>query len=127
MDIPAFRVAFPEFADNTVYTNAQITFWSGLAESLLVEDIFGDTYDFAVQLYTAHEITLARQNKQSAGIGGTPGQQGGIASQKTVGGVSVSYDPNSTTEKDAGWWNMTNYGKQLYRLIKIFGAGCIQL
>lgn len=127
MDISQFRKDFPEFTDAVKYPTSQLTFWSGLAETLLLEDVWGDSWVFAVELYTAHEIVLAAQNSLASSGGGFPGQQGGIANTKTVGSVTVGYDSASMSEKDAGWWNLTSYGKQLYRLIKIFGAGCIQL
>ena len=127
MDIATFRQNFPEFADVAAYPNSQITFWATVAEKMVVQSIWNDMYDFGVQLYVAHEITLARQNQLAAATGGLPGQGGGIATSKTVGSVSVGYDANTNTEKNAGWWNLTNYGKQFFRLINIFGAGCIQL
>ncbi|MBX9696911.1 MAG: DUF4054 domain-containing protein [Alphaproteobacteria bacterium] len=46
---------------------------------------------------------------------------------KSVGGVSVGYDSTAQSEKDAGWWNRTTYGQQFIRLVRIFGAGAIQL
>lgn len=127
MDKAAFRSEFPEFADTAAYPNAQLDFWATLAEKQLRINIWDDTRDFAVKLYVAHEVTLARQNFQAAQVGGSPGQSSGIANSKTVGSVSASYDAASQTEKDAGWWNRTTYGQQLWRLIQIFGAGCIQL
>lgn len=127
MNIATFRANFPEFADDTAYPDTQITFWSGVGEKMLDSNIWQDMYETGVQLYTAHELVLARQAVQTSAVGGLPGQGGGIASAKTVGSVSVNYDPNTTTEKDAGFWNLTNYGKQLYRFIKLFGAGCVQL
>ncbi len=75
----------------------------------------------------AHELVLAAQNAKAAQVGGSPGQQGGIANSKTVGSVTVSYDASTSTEKDAGYWNLTTYGKQFIRLARIFGAGAIQL
>lgn len=104
-----------------------LTFWATLAESLLLEDIWQDTYEFAVKLYVAHEVAIAANNLKASQGSGTPGTFGGIASQKAVGGASISYDQSTTTEKNAGWWNMTIYGRQLYRLIRMFGAGCVQL
>lgn len=127
MDIAQFRQNFPEFADTTAYPDPQITFWSGIAEKMVNKCVWDCMYENGVMLYTAHELVLARQNEMAAAVGGLPGQGGGIASNKTVGSVSVGYDPNSTTEKNAGWWNLTNYGKQFYRLVRIFGSGCIQL
>lgn len=127
MDIANFRVVFPEFSDTTAYPASQITFWSTIAEAQVVEDNWGDIYAQAVMLYTAHEIVIARQNAAAGTIGGTPGVSGGIANSKTVGSVTVSYDANTQTEKDAGWWNRTTYGQQFFRLMKLYGAGCIQL
>ncbi len=127
MDNAQFRLDFPEFSDVAAYPDSQLTFWAGVAEKMVVECVWEDMYATGVKLYVAHELVLARQNVLTAANGGLPGQGGGIASSKTVGSVSVAYDPNSTTEKNAGWWNLTNYGKQFYRLIQIFGSGCIQL
>jgi hypothetical protein len=127
MDIPAFRTSFPEFADTVVYPTTQITFWAGLAEKLVLPCVWRDCTVQGVQLYVAHEMTLAAQNAKAAAVGGVPGTSGGVANSKTVGSVSVSYDSTVTSEKDAGYWNLTNYGKQFIRLARIFGAGCIQL
>lgn len=127
MVVATFRTNFPEFTDATAYPDAMINFWAGLAEAQLVQCIWGDTWSFAVQLYVAHEITLARQNVQAAAVGGSPGQSGGIVNNKAVGQVSAGYDSATQSEKDGGWWNRTTYGMQLFRLIKVFGAGAIQL
>lgn len=94
---------------------------------MLPDCVWTTTKPFAVMLYTAHEIVMAAQNVKASAVGGPPGLQGGIANTKTVGSVTVGFDSQANSEKDAGWYNMTNYGKQLYRLIRIFGAGCIQL
>lgn len=127
MDTAQFRLDFPEFADTVRYPDSQITFWATIAELQTSSDVFGDMYTQAVKLYVAHEITLAAQSKAAGAAGGVPGSQGGIANSKTVGSVTVSYDSQSTSEKNAGWWNLTNYGKQYFRLLRMFGAGSVQL
>lgn len=127
MDITVFRQSFPEFVDTAVYPDAQITFWATLAEAQLPQCVWKTIWPIAVNLYVAHEIVIARQNVNASAVGGSPGQSGGIANTKTVGSVTVGYDSSSQTEKNAGWWNRTTYGQQLYRLIQIFGAGCVQL
>lgn len=127
MDIGAFRTAFTEFADKNVYPDTMITFWAGLAEQLVLPCVWKTCYTQGVQLYVAHEITLAAQNAKAAGNGGVPGTSGGVPNNKTVGSVTVGYDSNVTSEKDAGYWNLTNYGKQFIRLVRIFGAGAFQL
>lgn len=126
-DIGAFRTAFPEFQDTTVYPSSMITFWSTLAQQQVLQCIWGVTWNAGVSLYVAHEITLAAQNQKQAGAGGMPGTSGGVANNKTVGSVTVGYDSTVTSEKDAGYWNLTNYGKQFIRLVRIFGTRPIQL
>lgn len=126
-DVAAFRTAFPEFASTESYPTPMVNFWLTLATQQIDPCIWKNTWNTGVSLYLAHELTLARQNAQAASVGGTPGTQGGVATQKTVGSVSVQYDAQTTTEKDAGYWNLTTYGKQFYRLSRVFGARCIQL
>lgn len=125
--IKTFRASFPEFSDTTVYPDAMINFWLGLAQQMVRECIWKTAWVQGVSLYIAHELVLASQNQKAAAIGGSPGQSSGIANQKAVGSVNVSYDSQANSEKDAGFWNLTNYGKQFIRLARIFGAGAIQL
>lgn len=126
-DNGVFRTNFPEFASTTSYPDSMIDFWAGLAELQVRQSIWKNAWVQGVSLYVAHELVIASQNLKSSKVGGAPGQSGGIANTKTVGSVTVGYDANTTTEKDAGYWNLTNYGKQFIRLARIFGAGAIQL
>lgn len=127
MVLADFRAAFPEFANTAKYPDAQLTFWASIATAQVNVCRWGDMAPNGVFLYVAHEITLAYQNVKSASIGGTPGGQSGPANSKAVGSVSVGYDTQQTAEKDAGWWNLTTYGKQFIRLARMFGAGVVQL
>ena len=126
-DIGLFRRNFPEFADTVAYPDSQIEFWTGLAELQVRSCIWKRAWVTGMSLYIAHEITLASQNVKLSTSGGMPGTTAGVANNKTVGSVTVGYDSQSTSEKDAGYWNLTNYGKQFIRLARIFGAGAIQL
>lgn len=126
-DIPLFRTEFPEFKDTTVYPTQMVTFWAGIAIQMVPKDVWCTMWVQGVSLYVAHEITIAAQNAKAASVGGVPGTSGGIANNKTVGNVTVGYDSATTTEKDAGYWNLTNYGKQFIRLARIFGMRAIQL
>lgn len=126
-DIDVFRTTFPEFNDVVRYPTEMIEFWASLAMLQVLPSRWKRCWNQGVSLYVAHEISLAAQNVKTSRSGGTPGTFGGVANSKTVGGASVSYDSNSTSEKDAGYWNLTNYGRQFLRLAKIFGAGAIQL
>ena len=126
-EVGAFRASFPEFTDTIAYPDDMINFWSGFAVIQVSQCVWKSAWLQGVSLYTAHEITLARQNLKASGSGGTPGTSGGIANTKTVGSATVGYDTVSSAEKDGGYWNLTNYGKQFLRLARIFGAGAIQL
>jgi len=125
--IQDFRNAFPEFQDIAKYPDSMISFWSALAEAQVNSCRWGTQTTMGVYLYTAHEITLASQNYQAGNVGGTPGGQSGPINSKTVGSVTAAYDTQQGAEKDAGYWNLTSYGKQFIRLARIFGAGAIQL
>lgn len=127
MDNTAFRLGFPEFASTVTYPDTLLDFWSELAEMQVLQCVWKNAWPKGVQLYVAHEITLAMQNSRASAVGGIPGTSGGIANTKTVGSVSVGYDSVTTGEKDAGYWNLTLYGKQFIRLARIFGAGAYQL
>jgi hypothetical protein len=126
-DVAAFRKAFPEFGKTELYPTPQVDFWVAFISQQLDQCIWKNSWTMGVSLYLAHELTLARQNTQAAEVGGSPGQQGGIATSKTVGSVTVQYDAQSMSEKDAGYWNLTTYGKQFIRLVRIFGARAVQL
>jgi Protein of unknown function (DUF4054) len=126
-DVGKFRAGFREFDDVVKYPDAQVDFWSSLGALLLKECVWGDTWQYAMSLYVAHQITLASRNELTAALGGTPGTFNGPMNTKTVGGATAGYDSQAVTELGGGFWNLTNYGKQLYHLIKVFGAGAIQL
>ena len=124
-DISAFRANFPEFNSTEKYPNSMVEMWAGLAERQVRSCIWKNTTVLGQSLYIAHELVLSQQNAQAASLGGSPGQQGGIANSKTVGSASIGFDSTSSSEEKAGWWNLTTYGKQFYRLTQIFGAGAI--
>ncbi len=127
MDIAQFRLDLPEFIDTVQYTDENITFWSTVAEASIDVCRWGTLRTLGVYMYTAHEITIEAQNKKAAASGGQPGAMIGVPSSKTVGSVSVASDAQSNSEKNAGYWNLTNYGKKYWRLAQIYGAGCVQL
>jgi hypothetical protein len=127
MDIGTFRQVFTEFSDTSKYPDDAIEFWAAVAELQVLETVWKNLRTQGVMLYVAHELVLASQNVSASKVGGTPGLSGGIPNTKTVGSVTVGYDSQNTSEKDAGWWNLTTYGKQFIRLARIFGAGAIQL
>lgn len=127
MDLAQFRLDFPEFTDTVRFPNSSLTFWSGTGEKLISQDRFVDLYTQAVELFTAHNITLSAQNVAASNAGGLPGGAGGPIASKAVGSVSVSYDNASVMLPNAGHWNQTVYGRQYIQLTRLIGQGCYQL
>lgn len=125
--IADFRAAFPEFADIARYPDAMITFWDTFAEAQVRECVWKTQRLMGIQLFVAHEITMAAQNQAAGVIGGTPGAQSGPMNSKTVGSVTASYDTQMIAERDGGWWNQTSYGRAFLRFARMFGAQVIQL
>lgn len=126
LSLEDFRLAYPGlteelYPDSAVESRLAVAaeFFSGApwnATEVLQKHVVG--------LYAAHCLT-AHGSAASGGTGGA-GASGTVTS-KSVDGASVSYDAGSASETGAGWWNLTPYGKELYRLMQIFGAGARQL
>lgn len=122
-----FRLDFPEFADTARYPDSMLNFWGNFATKMVIPDAWQDLTLTGIELYVAHQVTLQARDVLTATNGGLPGGQGGPANTKTVGSTSVGYDSNATSYAGAGFWNLTTYGKQFYQLMRVFGAGCVQL
>lgn len=127
MDASQFRTDFPEFGDASIYPDAQINLWLRAATNFVDPCQWGDMANLAIELFTAHNLSLWLANFKSASVGGTPGGGTGNISQKRVADGSISYDNNPSTEKGAGQWNLTTYGKLYINYAQMFGAGAIQL
>ena len=126
-DTALFREQFPAFTDVVRYPDAMIAFWSSIAINMLIEARWGSVYTQGLSLYVAHEISLAAADAKQSSVGKTPGQGNGLVSNKAVGSASKGYDNASSIEKDAGFWNLTTYGQQFYRLSRMIGAGALQV
>lgn len=130
MDVAGFRAAFPAFTGEQ-HAYGRVAFWLRLAALRLPADRWGELLDDGIALFTAHQLTLeARANKAKDGTGGMDAAAGPLASEsKTVGPVSVSkgYNSAATADPQAGQWNATVYGQQLYELMRLVGAGGVQL
>jgi hypothetical protein len=127
MDKAAFRQAFPEFVDPNTYPPSTVDFWAGLADKLLNSDRWDDLYTYGQQLFVAHHLAIGERDRRASELGGVPGEVKGPLTSKTVDKVSASYDAGKSTIENAGFWNTTSYGVRFYQLVRICGAGCIQL
>jgi hypothetical protein len=87
--------------------------------------------DFALEMWTAHQIVLEKQALDAARVGGDPGTKIGIINSKSVNGVSVGFDTSAVAGTDgvkgAGYYNQTMYGMRFWRLAKARSGGPIQI
>jgi len=122
-----FVTNFPEFSNTTNYSQGQVEFYLNLGYQLCSSPRWGSLQDQGVQLFTAHNIALARQRAKAAATGGVPGVTQGVVSAKAVDKVSAGYDAQNVTLEKGGDFNLTTYGLQYLRLARMVGAGGAQL
>ena len=103
-----------------------ILMYVALASSCLVQARWLNSWKFGMSLFIAHFLTLyARSDGNPMSTIGQVAAQGlslGIQTAKSVGDVSVSYQPVTGLE-DWGMWNLTIYGEQFAQLAKMIGSG----
>uniref|UniRef100_C6BBS7 Putative bacteriophage protein n=1 Tax=Ralstonia pickettii (strain 12D) TaxID=428406 RepID=C6BBS7_RALP1 len=122
-----FRQDFPEFGSTTTYPNSSVSFWMGIAVSLVNPDRWGVLTDQGIELVTAHHLVLAQRDQAAAAVGGVPGEVKGPTASKSVDKVSVSYDTGAVALTDSGFWNLTTYGVRFMTIARTMGAGGMQL
>ena len=123
----SLRAALPELVDATVYPDATIGFYIGLSAKLMDEGRWGDLFDYGQTLFVAHRLVLSGRRVEAAAFGGAPGEASGPISSKSIDKVSVSYDTSTASEENAGFYNLTSYGQEFFRLVRMIGAGPIQV
>ncbi|WP_371355587.1 DUF4054 domain-containing protein [Pseudomonas chlororaphis] len=127
MDAAQFRQDFPEFTDTTIYKDSAINLWLALGEKTLAPDRWCDYLDLGLELFIAHNLSLAAGRELAAAVGGTPGQVKGPLTSKSVDKVSAGYDTGAVALQDGGFYNLTTYGIQFLQLARMVGTGGIQL
>lgn len=99
-----------------------------MANKSLKYDRFKSVWKYCMCLYIAHYMILYLMTQngdpgaQSALAGSLPK---GVASSKSVDGLSISYDFMGAAEDLSGYgtWKYTIYGQQLATITKIYGHG----
>lgn len=97
-----------------------------MANSTIKYGRYKGQWKYLMCLYMAHYFTLFLQtqkgdaNAQSALQGAMPT---GVATSKSVDGLSISYDLMGMTDDLSGYgtWKYTIYGQQLVTMAKIYG------
>lgn len=125
--VATFRATFPPFASDTTYTDPSVQFWLDLSAKLLDAERWGDLYDYGQQLFIAHNLTLEFSSNANASAGQRPGQVEGAVTSASVDKVSYGRDAASIMLPDAGHWNLSTYGIRYKQLVRMVGAGPIQV
>lgn len=118
-----FTARYPEFRDGSIFVQPWVQSILDEALNMFPSCRYGQMYFRVLGLYTAHQLSLGRRMQLEAAKGGIPGTSGDVVASKAAGGLSLSFDTAAGTEKEAGWWNLTIYGRQAYELIQMAGAG----
>lgn len=127
IDVATFRNnTGTAFADAQKYPDAQVLFYITFAYTMMNAARWGSLLDYGATLFTAHWLALAAL-AASGGTNGVPGTAVGIVTGGTVDKVSYTKDVEALMDKNAGHWNMTIYGLQYWDLVKMVGAGPIQI
>lgn len=122
-----FRSAFPAFQSPAQWPAPEIQFWLDLGLMLMDPARWGSVLSYGLQLFVAHNLALGFMSAQGSGGGQAPGQVVGPVSSASVDKVSYSRDPSAAMDPANGHWNLTTYGLRYIRLVKMFGAGPIQV
>lgn len=122
-----FRQQFPEFTDPSIYTDAIILFWDGIAANWLDLNRWDTMYPVGEALFVAHHLVISARDGLAVLGGGIPGVVNGTLASKSVGDVSASYDINSVSLDNQGFWGTTSYGQRFLQIARLLGAGGIQL
>jgi hypothetical protein len=127
ISVEGFRSAFPAFADVDDYPDARVQFWLNLARKMLSEARWGDIYEEGVYLYAAHGLTVEHRAAGSGGQGDA-GSIGAVTSEsQSVGSMSYSQSFDTSAYAGNGQMAATVYGQQYLDLVRIVGAGGVQL
>lgn len=126
LTLAKFRAAFPAFRA-AKYPDAAVQSRLALGDLFFGEDVWRDPVvrHHAIGLYTAHFLSIG--GKDACGSFSGAGSATGLVASKSVDGASVSYDNSATAEAGAGLWNSTVFGQELYKLMRIYGAGAVQI
>ena len=125
MFLESFPVFSTSFDDNTI-PEYVFNLFVGMAQASIKKDRYNSAWEFLMGLYVAHNLVLYMRTQQgdpsaaNALKGSIPT---GIASSKSVDGLSISYEFMGLQEDFNGYgtWKLTTYGQQLITMTKSFG------
>jgi hypothetical protein len=103
----------------------EIQFWIDLGKKLINTCRWGDLAAYGLQLFVAHNLAL--ENARCGGAASTPGMILGPITSAAVDKVSYSRDASAAMDPKNGHWNLTTYGLRYIYLVRMVGAGPLQI
>lgn len=114
-DIATFRARFPEFSDDTEYTDARVQLFLDDAVNIYMGDDelrWCNKYDYAQAYLAAHLLTV-----NTGAEAGDSSAKAGPVSSKTAGGVSVTRAVTAKDRSDTDeFLSTTSYGQQFLNI-----------
>ena len=125
MFLESFPVFSASFDDDTI-PEYVFNLFVGMAQASIKKDRYNSAWEFLMGLYIAHNLVLYMRTQQgdpSAANALKGSLPVGIASSKSVDGLSISYEFMGLQEDFNGYgtWKLTTYGQQLITMTKNFG------
>lgn len=121
IDIPSFRILFPQFAGEVAYSDVTLTTFFGAAAAYLGEydnyALHGAALQQALNLMTAHLLAIG------TGAAAAGGSAGGVVTGSTIDKVSVTLMAPPARNAWQYWLAGSPYGLQLWALLKMRSAG----
>lgn len=120
LDTAAFRQQFPAFANATLYTDATLQFYYGLAGNFINNVTWGPlscqgATPEALQLMTAHLLQI--------GLNAAGGEASGIVVGATIDKVTVQLQEVPVKNQWQYWLASTPYGAMLLALLQVKSTG----
>ena len=122
IDLAAFRIRFPEYADDQAYDDDYVQVFIDDAIEDVNQTRFKTTIADRITAYlAAHYLTIAENSKA--------GNQGSVApvSSQSVGEVSVTYGVDNSAKGSDAYYNSTVYGQQYKTLLRRYCVGMISI
>ena len=118
LDIPSFRINFPSYADEAVYTDMLLNAQYEIGKCYIADNdcTMPETCrEYALQLMLAHLLFI----RDLVNGGGNVG----VITSASEGDVSVSLAEPPTSDSWDFWFNSSPYGKELIALLSSQAAG----
>ena len=110
-----FRLVAKEF--ETV-SDDKVNGWIALTKPLISKRIFGQVYNQAVSLLTAHRMKVSGSYASSDEVTNQTNAFG--VSSYSEGDTSVSFNVSNISTADDSWYALTSYGLQFLELRRLY-------